>query len=403
MWFARLDGLAWIASGMSVWLAQLDGRSAGPLLPVISGGYDFWWPFLRLIVDAAPLLPLGIGGLVVLVWRARGLAAQKHPSLFLCVGWLLWGIILCVLPGRSPLALPMVGLPLLILSAYFLDALLTNLPREVDWREVSAVVLTLIILTVSGVFWLAALLANRSYDPVLAQATLVIFGLAVAILVAFALWSNRRDAAWIAASLFSALLLVVYVRSSWKLNYGSVVTEPAGWQATMAHPEVRLLVGDMETLSSHRSGDPYQLPVQVQVAPHVTGDEQVVPARPDPVVGWELRNMRNLTWVTSPQVAEDTNPLPLVVTPAMNEEEPPQLDLPGEYAGSRYHVDSWWLPSTMEQAEEASPAAGDEGDWARQWTAAVQPWWRWFIYREPTIAPQNRDVILWAPLDFTAK
>jgi hypothetical protein len=191
---------------------------------------------------------------------------------------------------------------------------------------------------------------------------------------------------------------VVYVRSSWKLNYANVVIEPAGWQAVMAHPEVRILAGDMETLSAHRSGDPYQLPVQVQVAPYVTQDDQVIPARPDPVVGWELRNMRNLTWVTSPVVEKESDPLPLVVTPATDSGEEPQLDLPNEYGGSRYHVDSWWLPESLTRASDA-PAVEAESNIARIWTAAVQPWWRWIIYREPTIAPQNRDVILWAPIE----
>jgi hypothetical protein len=296
----------------------------------------------------------------------------------------------------------MLGLPLLILSAYGLDALLRNIPRQVDWREAGAVVLTLAILTVSGLFYLAGLLASRNYDSVLAQGALVIFGLAVAILVAFGLWSNRRDAVWVAASFLAIMLLVIYARSSWKLNFGSVVTEPAGWQATMAHPEVRLLAGDMETLSSHRAGDPYQLPVQVQVAPYTTHNEQVVPARPDPVVGWELRNMRNVTWVTSPSVSEETNPLPLVVTPASEDGEPPQLDLPNNYAGSRYHVDSWWLPVTLTQSSTV-PAAEGESNLARIWTAAVQPWWRWLIYREPTLPPENRDLILWAPLDNTSQ
>jgi len=402
-WFARLDGVSWIASGMSVWLSQADGKSAGPLLPAITGGYDLWWPWLRLWVDAALLLPLGIGGLVVLTVRAQRNQTQQprvRQLLHLCIGWLLWGVVLWFLPGRSPLALPMLGLPLLLLAAYSIDALIKNIPLDLDWREAGAVILTLTILIVSGVFWLTALLANRNYDPVLAQATLVIFGLAVAILVAFAFWANRRDALWVGATMVSILLLVVYVRSSWKLSYGSIVIEPSGWQATMAHPEVQLLAGDMETLSSHRSGDPYQLPVQVQVAAYTTRDDQVIPARPDPVIGWELRNMKNLAWVTSPLVSAEAEPKPLVLTPATVDGEAVQLEMPAQYAGSRYHVDTWWLPRTLGQDEDAVPTDA-ESNVARVWAAAVQPWWRWVIYREATLAPQNRDVILWAPLDKT--
>jgi hypothetical protein len=165
----------------------------------------------------------------------------------------------------------------------------------------------------------------------------------------------------------------------------------------MAHPEVRLLVDDMQTLSAHRSGDPFQLPVQVQVAPYVSRDERIVPARPDPVVGWELRNMKNLSWVTSPQVAEDSDPLPLVLTPAIAEDASPQLDLPPIYAGSRYHIDGWWLPQTLAQEEVAANESDESA--ARVWARTLQPWWRWFVYREATRAPQSRDVILWVPVD----
>ena len=401
--FMRMDGVAWIASGTSVWLSQFDGRIAGPTLPLITGGYGIGWPWQRLWADAAPLLPVGIGGLVLLLLRTLRRSAEDTHSrriLTLCAGWLLWGIVLAVLPGRSPLALPMVGLPLLIFSAYALDALMRSVPRDLDWREVGAVILTVTILLVSGHFWLTALLASRNYDPVLVQATMVIFGLVLAILVAFGLWANRRDAAWVAAALVAMLLVVFYVRGSWKLNFGNVLAEPAGWQATVAHPEVRLLVSDMETLSAHRSGDPYQLPVQVQIAPYTLRDGRVVPARPDPVIGWELRNMRNLTWVASPSVGQDADPLPLVLTPATLGEESAALDLPDSYAGSRYHVDAWWLPETLSNSNSALPPEGEEL-WGRAFVASVQPWWRWLIYREATEAPQNRDVILWAPLDKT--
>lgn len=407
-WFTRLDGIAWIGSGVEVWLSQFDGRSSDPLLPQLTGGYDLGWPWLRLWVDSAPLLVMGIGGVVVVLLRAhrnnesRSSQSWSHLVLPFCVGWLFWGSLLCLLPGRSPLALPMLGLPLLLLTAYWLDALVVNYPQDLDWREAGAVVITLLILLVSGVLWLTALLANRSFDPVLAQATLVIFGLGLAILVAFAFWANRRDAAWVAASLLAVLLLVTFVRSSWKLNFANALIEPSGWQATMAHPEVRLLAKDVETLSAHRAGDPHQLPVQVQVASYVTENGGVVPARPDPVVGWELRNMRNLSWITSPLVSSEMNPYPLVITPATVGNEPAQLDLPSSYAGSVYHVDTWWLPSTLLE-ETSAPAVEGESALARFWSTRLQPWWRWVVYRESPDAPRNRDIILWAPLDQAAE
>jgi hypothetical protein len=49
--------------------------------------------------------------------------------------------------------------------------------------------------------------------------------------------------------------------------------------------------------------------------------------------------------------------------------------------------------------EDVEAAAEGESNNARQWAARVRPWWRWVIYREVNMPPQNRDVILWAPLD----
>jgi hypothetical protein len=419
-WFTRLDGVALIGSGVEVWLSQLDGRNGNALLPQLTGGYDLGWPWLRLWVDAAPLLLMGIGGLIVLVLRAArrnnpvGESRFTHSTIYssnrpwsyvvlpLCIGWLAWGSLLCLLPGRSPLALPMLGLPLLLLTAYWLDALVVHYPDGLDWRETSAVVITLLILLISGLFWLTALLANRNFDPVLAQATVVIFGLGLAILVAFAFWANRRDAAWVAASLLAVLLLVTFVRSSWKLNFADARIEPSGWQATTAHPEMRLLAEDVQTLSAHRSGDPHELPVQVQVASYVTQNDEIVAARPDPVLGWELRNMRNLTWVTSPLVAPDASPLPLVITPVREGDETAQLDLPSNYAGSLYHVESWWLPRALIPENPSSPGEG-ESALAQFWSSRLQPWWRWVVYRESSVTGRTRDIVLWAPIDPVAE
>jgi hypothetical protein len=404
----RLEGVSWIASGVTVWLSQFDGNRGGALLPQLTGGYDLGWPWLRLWVDAAPILLMGVGGLVVVAlrfWdnqvRPATDASISRLVLPLCAGWLLWGIVLFLLPGRSPLALPMVGVPLALLSAYWLDMLIASTPRDLDWREAGAVVITLLILLVSGIFWLIALLANPSFDPVLAQATLVIFGLGLAILVAFALWANRRDAAWVTATFLVVVLSLVYVRSGWRLNFANMLIQPTGWQAIIAHPEVRLLAEDMETLSAHQAGDPHELPVQVQMSAYVSANDQVVPARPDPVLGWELRNMRSLSWVTSPSVKSDELPLPLVVTPVSSEGDAVQLDLPSNYAGSVYHVDTWWLPQSLAE-ENPAPSGEGAGNFVQLWTARLQPWWRWTVYGETTQAPRNRDVILWAPLGETA-
>ncbi len=394
---ARIDGLAWIASGANVWLAQYDGGDPGPMLPLTSGVYGLLWPWLRVFVEMAAPFFMGFAGFVVL-WRRGALSPIQRPFVFFLLGWVAWGVVLWLFPGRGPFALPMLGIPMTILAAIWLDDLLGTRPGDLDWREALAVIVTLMVLLTSGIFWVTAWMGTSLYEPAAAQAALAIFGLAVAILIAFAVWANRRDAGWLAAVLVAGLLMVWTVRGAWRLNYGHATVEPAGWQYAIGHPELLILVDDVETLSAHRTGDPQQLPVKVQTAARTEADVRVVPARPDPLVGWQLRNMRHLEWVESPFVAEDAEVLPLVITAGTDEDAGEATGLPAGYGGSVYHVESTWLPSTL--VRDTTAAATDmEMTWGARLTKQLRPWWRWLIYREHAQPPQTRDVVLWAPLD----
>lgn len=395
---ARLDGLAWLAAGGSVWLAQFDGGDPGPMLPLTSGVYGGLWPWLRAAVDMAAPFLLGLAGFMVL-WRRGERMPIQRPLVVLLLGWIAWGVLLWLLPGRGPFALPVLGLPLTILAAIWLDNLIQARPQSLDWREAGAVVLTLLILITSGLFWMTGWLSPRVYDPAAAQAAAVIFGLTLAILVAFGVWANRQDALWIGAALMAVLLMVWTVRGGWRLNYGDVVSEPAGWQWSVAHPELSILADDIETLSAHRTGDPFEQPVQIQIAARPEQDVRVVPARPDPVLGWRLRDMRELTWVTAPNVAEDAEVRPLVVTPVVGNEVSENVALPGGYGGSIYHVESSWLPGSLTVDVATLPPLGEETTWGARLTQWVRPWWRWLIYREATQMPAARDVALWAPFE----
>jgi hypothetical protein len=398
---ARPDGLAWLASGASVWLAQFDGGDPGPLLPLTGGVYGLMWPWLRVVVEMAAPFGLGLAGFMVL-WRQGAERPMQRPLVFWLVGWGAWGVLLWLAPGRGPFALPMLGIPMTILAAVWVDALFRTRPNDLDWREAGAVMITLIILLTSGGFWLTAWLGTSFYEPSAAQAVVVIFGMAAAILVAFAVWSNRREAGWVAAVLVAGLLMVWSLRGTWRLNYSPVTAAPAGWQYAMGHPEVRILMADIETLSAHRTGDPQQVAIQVQMSARAEGGMRVVPARPDPLVGWQLRKMRNLVWVNAPEVGVDgavgetDRALPLVVTTESRAASGEVGGLPEGYGGSVYHVESIWLPSSL--VVGAGEPAGEQ-PWGARLTERLRPWWRWLIYREASQPPQLRDVNLWAPLD----
>lgn len=389
---ARLDGAAWIGTSLSVWLGQFTGAA----------GYGPGWPWVRLLVDQPLLAVLGALGLALMALRRAGTMAQPRAWTAFLWLWLAWGGVLCLLPGRGPLALPMLGLPLLIGAAWLLARLAARRPRELAWREMGAIYATLAILVVSGSFWAAALVYNRVFDPVMAQATAVIFLLAAAILIIYAVWADRRHAAWIALSALAAVLAMAGLRSGWQLNQEGGPGQVDGFFARQTHPEIRLLVDDVETLSAHRAGTPHQLPVLVQVASYTTAAGEVIPALPDPVLGWYLRAMRHVAWVPAPSpAAEDagdgsSRPLPLAITLAQSAPDGTSEDGDGlseGYVGSVYQVEFSWLPQALGRQSEA----GDTGQpgVARVWTPWLQPLARWVIYRAAPAPAALRDVILW--------
>lgn len=435
-WLGRMEGLGWVGTGVGVWLAGLDGQAAATMAPSMVGDYDLGWPWLRLWVD----LPLTLGlGALGLVWlrrtsppaplrgrgetEGRGRAQGALP--LLVWGWLTWGALLWLLPGRGPLALPVVSLALMLAAAWATEQMAQRMPRHLDWREAGAVALTLVILLASGSVWLTALFSNSIFDPTLLMAALIIFGLALAILGAFAWWANRTDALWVAGGLALALLLVGQVRGGWRVSFGDVLAEPAGWKAAVGHPELHHLADDIETLSAHRTGDPFEHPIRVALGPYTAGNGRVMPAVPDPMLGWALRGMRKLEWAPaagsdgSAALTATAGPPAFLITmggrdqwaadegdavggdAAGGDAAGGRLRMPDGYVGSEYHVEVWWLPRVLEEAQAPMTAPENMGWLGRALgtpVAALRPWWRWWVYRQSAVPPQERDVILWVPM-----
>lgn len=382
----RLDGLAWLAPSVSRWLGQFGGDTTG--LRRVTGTYDLEWLAARVALETMLPLVLGLIGLAV-TWAA---AQQGNPIAvrwsWLMGGWLLWGLLLCLLPGRGPYSLGVLILPLGLLAAPVVVWLWGMRPHDVPRQELGAVVLTLLILLVSAAFWAAALGANPVFDAVIAQATGVILALALAILLAFGVWSRRQNAGWVAAALFVGLMGLAYLRAGWQAGHASLMT-PSGWTARMAHPEVDQLVKDVEALSAQIEGDPFQLPVYVEMASYTGFNEEVVPAHRDPILGWALRQMDSVTWGDLPAADQVVG----VVITVPQTDESPTPPLPAHYTGSEYDIEYQWSPSAL-AGDASSPERDGQAAW---WRTRVRPWWRWAIYRQPTSPPPTRAVILWAP------
>ena len=118
---------------------------------------------------------------------------------------------------------------------------------------------------------------------------------------------------------------------------------------------------------------------------------------PDPVLGWYLRDMRNLAWVLAPGAVAGINP-PVVITT-----EETMDALAANYLGSQYALTDHWLPETLgaTDAQQASSAA-ELGFWAglrerlnTRWSTQWRDKLRWLIYRKVPSAPSTEDVVLW--------
>lgn len=397
-WLARPEGLSAISTSLTTWITQITGADARE-------SYSLGWVAWRFLIEQPFVLFFGVIGLGA-YWRnslSRSPAYQPAWLRFV-VAWLLWGLLLLFLPGRTPFVLIMVSLPLLFLAAYGVQQLLQEAQEGVAWRENALFLSVLAILLISFAFWLAALTNNATFDGMLARTLLIILVLIFLLTLAYTLWLDGRQARLTTGALLATILLAWTISSSWQLNQRFDLAYPDGFFATYTNPDVRRLVADVEMLSAQRKGDPGELPVQVEMAYHDG-------AQPDPVLGWYLRNMRNLAWVLAPGIVDGQSP-PVVITisdASLNNEGDSEAEdsavnqLAASYLGSRYALRDYWLPTAL-TADELPAAVPIEGaGFGSRVQEQLNQWWvargrallRWLIYREAPAIPSSDMMVLW--------
>lgn len=442
----KLDGLGLVSASLTMWLDSALTTGAPVPASTMLGDYALGWPLTRLLVDQPLLAVFGIGGLVYLQVGTpfrRGpegsppdaFAHRIHWRLTLWL-WLAWGVLLCLLPGRSPFSLLVLVMPLLIGAAYALDGLRAGAkmfaaqvggsppgPAGPGWGQESlALFFTLAVLGISAAFWGIALVSDAVFSAGAGQAVVVIVGLAIALIVLYGAWSRPRQALWIAATAFSVILALASVSSAWQLNHRTGPGRRDSLFRETGAPDMRRLADDIATLSAHRAGGPLDIPIFVQSARYAAPSELPSPAtlpvyrtlgsREDVVVGWTLRNMKRVTWGGLPQERDRFKTAPLLLQAYLGD----ALSAPApaqEYIGSDYVVRTAWLPDTL--GERGSPASASkdagvdvdtEGQGGsvvarlnRLWPATIQPRLRWAFYRRATTPPQDERIILWVERD----
>lgn len=395
----------WLWFGVTLALAATGFALRGEAVPALSASLTAWvsavagleaanplaWPFLRLLIDQPLLTIFGVLGLVLLWIRppdylckapshAEGgdlLAGWRRTATFLTV-WLAWGLLLWLLPGRPPEALPVAGIALAMAAATAIGRVVERPWGDLTGLELFTLLVVQTVLVVAGSIWLATLADSFIFNEQIWLTIGIIIALMIAVWIVFGIWAGWRSTARVAVVFYAVLLGAWTLRSAWLLNHSPELMQPDGFWRSHTSSEVHLLVQDVERLSSIRRGDPNQIDMQI-----------VYDVSPDAVLGWHLREMRNLRHVRSLDAAQlDAARLPLIVAPTLRNDS---LPLPDPYIGSKYDIVYSWQPSML-------PASGSDGLSAQQrWTDVQRPQLRWLLHRKVDSAPIIESATLWAP------
>ena len=206
-----------------------------------SGGYPWFWPAWRLLIDEPLVLALGGAGIVWGLRRgdklATGLAAWS--------GWAL--LVPTVAGGRQPGDLLLVVLPLALLAGRAIAGLVTDLHRRYlsgpllegteGWHrprlEFGLLLLVLLVLLVTLAIWLASY--SRTYTSDYLWVALSPIGLAVLAVVLYGLWGGWSGALRGAGTVLLFVLVLYSGSLAWGLNLDYDPDKGLDW----SHPDNR--------------------------------------------------------------------------------------------------------------------------------------------------------------------
>lgn len=388
-WLAFPEGLSYLSTSLSGWIAQFSGGEVG---------YSLGWLRLRVLVDQPLLLIFGVIGLVTLL-RLRTSGRLPHGwSLFILL-WAVWGVLVVLLPGRMPTSLLMLELPLLFAAAQVIGSL-GQAERPQNWGEVVLFVGVLTALIISA--WIMLILVVHDGQFQFEQARILMLPIAAIVvsLIFFMLWASWRQMTGLGTGFFVALLAVIALSSTIQLSHRFDAAAPDAFFEEYSSSDVRALAENVAVLSSQRTGDPIQATV------HVALD-----SGPDPLLGWYLRKMQNLEWgaaaPASVAMDDDSTDAPFLISyqdlPAASDVDSSVDDAraPAGYLGSEYGLRYRWLPTELPTYLPVEDPAVDASIWDRvnaRWGVELRPLFRWMLYREVSPPPAAERAVLWVPV-----
>ncbi len=319
-------------------------------------------PIALLTVYESFALSFGLGGLV---WAVR----HGHRFGILLGVWAGAGILLLALmPGRTPLDILWVLLPLALLGGVAVERLAQGLRERGEWLGEGLHAPVVVILWVHCYLVLARYaVSGDPADLALLLLTVVLQGLLAAM---FAL-AVRMDSALRAVAVGSGVvLLATTLSAAWSVAY----VRPADPRELMTCDptaiEVRDLVQTLRDLSWRETGLPSTLSFTLEAAP-------------DSVLAWYLRDFSAVRRVEDLGVGME-GVGPVLVTERPDLRGLALVDAPGgvEYVGQSFALHRSWEPVEI----------GCTWEWPPRCRAAV----KWLLFRA-TFSPSvvDRHVVLW--------
>jgi uncharacterized protein (TIGR03663 family) len=340
----NLPGLGAAGDLLAAWAGRF-GRVSGPTV----------LPLAIVVVYEFLALLFGIGGLVWAIWRGH------HFSVLLGLWAGLGVLLLLLMPGRTPLDVLGVVLPLAMLAGVSVELLAQGLQARKTWA--SEWLHALVVLAL----WIHLYLRLTHYvqysDPLDLLLAAMTLALQIILAVIFVLASAELSLRGLVVGTGVALLAAAFA-AGWGVAY----RRPADPQELLVREptsvEVHDLVHLLRDLSWRKAGTPTTLAFTLETAP-------------DSVLAWYLRDFSGVHRVE--KLGEGIEPV--VVT------SHPDRALPSDaegYVGQDFVLRRQWNPAMV----------GCIGGWPPQCSAALE----WLILRHTPVSASptpDRWAILW--------